>query len=123
MELLAKLSALSSLVSDLYKGESVYYTYEHVDPVTREVRYVGYGVDSRAYSIFRPEARRCAEHAAWGAEMALNGYLPHECIRFRAYGVSKSSAKRIESDILRKYKELGMEDQLFNKRFPNTDEG
>ena len=109
---------LSAFVSNLYKGESVYYVYEHFDPDSRQVKYVGHGVDGRAYTIFRPEGRRNADHAKWGAEMALKGYLPHECIRFRAYGVSKSSAVRIEKDILRKYNELGMKEQLFNKMFP-----
>ena len=108
---------LSKFVSGLYEDESVYYVYEHFDPDTREVKYVGYGVDGRAYTVFRPEGRRRAEHASWGAEMALKGYLPHECVRFRAYGVSKKSAKRIERDILRKYKEEGLAQTLFNKRF------
>ena len=110
-------SRLSNFVSSLYKDESVYYVYEHFDPDTREVKYVGYGVDGRAYTVFRPEGRRNKNHAMWGAEMALKGYLPHECVRFRAYGVSRRSAKRIEKDILRKYKEEGMAQQLFNKRF------
>ena len=109
---------LSAFVTGLYKDESVYYVYEHFDPDTREVKYVGYGVDGRAYTIFRPEGRRNAGHAEWGAEMALKGYLPHECVKFRAYGVSRKSAQRIERDILRKYKENGMTKQLFNKRFP-----
>ena len=111
---------LSAFVSNLYKGESVYYVYEHFDPDTRKVVYVGYGVDGRAYTIFRPEGRRNKDHAEWGAEMALKGYLPHECVRFRAYGVSKKSAQRIEKDILRKYKELGNDGQLFNKKFPKV---
>lgn len=108
---------LSQFVSGLYKDESVYYVYEHFDPDTRQVRYVGYGVDGRAYTVFRPEGRRNKEHASWGAEMALKGYLPHECVRFRAYGVSQKSAERIERAILRKYKEEGMAHELFNKRF------
>lgn len=123
MNRVTTLNRLSAFVSNLYKDESVYYVYEHFDPDTREVRYVGYGVDGRAYTVFRPEGRRSEAHAAWGAEMSLKGYLPHECVRFRAYGISKTSAKRVESDILRKYKEIGMEAQLFNRRYPKSDEG
>ena len=109
---------LSTAVSNLYDGESVYYVYEHLDPNTREVRYVGHGVDGRAYEIFKPCARRCVEHAEWAVELAASGYLPSDYIRMRAFGISKKSAVRIERDILRKHKENGTSGRLFNKQFP-----
>lgn len=109
---------LSKNVKKLFDSESVYYVYEHIDPRTREVKYVGHGVDGRAYEFVKPSARRSLEHAQWAADLLQEDYLPSDIVRMRAYGVSKKSAKRIERDILRKYAENGTKDQLFNKAFP-----
>ena len=109
---------LSKEVRSLYNEDSIYYVYEHIDPRTRVVKYVGYGVDGRAYEFVKPCARRSLEHAKWASELFHLDYLPSDLVRVRAFGVSKKSAKRIEKDILRKCKERGMAKEMFNKYFP-----
>ena len=115
-----KRNKLSQEVQKLFNRESVYYVYEHRDPVSREVVYVGHGVDGRAYEFFKPCARRCYEHAEWAYNLMSKDYLPSDLVRIRAFGVSKKSAMRIERDILRKQKELGNDTKMFNKAFPKT---
>lgn len=115
-----KRNAVAKEVKKMFEDESIFYVYEHINPKTREVVYVGHGVDGRAYEICKPCARRSYEHAEWAFNLLSQNYLPSDLVRIRAFGVSKKSAERIERDILRKYVETGTEHELFNKRFPKA---
>lgn len=117
MSIRTKRNELSKKVSKLFNKESVYYVYEHIDPETRDIKYVGHGVDGRAYEFFKPSARRCYDHAEWAYKLLSKDYLPSDLVRIRAFGVSKKSAARIEKDILRKCKELGKDKNMFNKNY------
>lgn len=85
------------------------YVYEHFDPRTGEVRYVGKGTGGRAWSVARSGSRSLA-HFEWLTEIQEHGFTPDQFVRVIARGLSNKEALRLELLTIKAY---GY-DRLFN---------
>ena len=101
------------------KGENpfkTYYVYEHVDPRSGAILYIGMGTGSRAYATKTTKAKQSAyghrspEHSKHLDELLKEGYLPHEWINFPGRGLTKEEALSFEKELI---KEIS---PLYNKK-------
>lgn len=65
-----------------------FYVYEHFDPATKEVVYVGKGCRGRAWVC----EGRTPPHTRWIAHLLACGHLPDQFVRIRARGLSDRGA-------------------------------
>lgn len=85
------------------------YVYRHVDPRTKEVRYVGQGVKGRAWACGSCTAEsgrrgnRTREHTAWIDELLSLGYTPGDFVEILRKGLSNEEAKECEAREIEKY--------------------
>ena len=90
----------------------LHYVYAHIDPVTKELLYIGMGKGSRAYATKTSKidtvrySHRSPEHAEHLEELLKCGYLPHEWITFLHRGLDKKSALSIERELIAKDKPI-----------------
>jgi len=80
----------------------IYYVYQHTDPRTGEVIYIGHGCRGRAWihgsggSVLRSK-----EHLAHLEELTQEGYLPSKWVSILISGLSKSEACQREQENIR----------------------
>lgn len=84
-----------------------YYVYQHIDPDTHLVIYIGHGRGKRAYEtettfVKRRGAygHRSMEHSEFLQSLLKRGYLPHEWCDFPFRSLSKEEAARKESGLI-----------------------
>lgn len=65
-----------------------HYVYEHFDPFTHVIVYVGTGTGGRAWS----STSRSSAHKAWLGTMARLGLTPDQFVRITARGLSAQAA-------------------------------
>lgn len=84
----------------------IYYVYMHLDPTTREVRYVGVGPKSRAYDW----QGRGAPHLAWIAELDVIDLEP--LVSFPGRTRDRDEAFEVERQLIKWHRHYGS--RLFN---------
>ena len=94
---------MSSLPS-LY--QEMCYVYEHFNPETHEVVYVGEGTGQRAWMCRGGYANakyghRSPEHTEYLNGLMAKGFLPCNWVRIVRRGLSKSEARTIEQELVR----------------------
>lgn len=82
-----------------------YYWYQHVDPDSQEVVYVGYGSGGRAWQCGSSHSPlRSKEHCKWADELLERGITPDEWVVIGDRGISKDEAKEIELQLIHELK-------------------
>ena len=82
-----------------------YYWYKHVDPVTKEVVYVGHGSGGRAWQCGSSHSPlRSKDHCKWADELLERGVTPDEWVEVGEKGLSKKEAKESELILIHKLK-------------------
>lgn len=83
----------------------IYYVYEHVDPRTQELIYIGHGCRGRAWTHGSDKtALRSQEHLAHLEDMTINGYTADHWVRIIYSSLTKSEACETEQDLIRNRK-------------------
>jgi len=80
-----------------------YYVYEHYDPDTDEIVYVGMGSLGRAWSFADTgtaarRGNRPPEHATWAYALCDRGISPEDFVRVTDSGLSREDALALERD-------------------------
>lgn len=92
----------NSLPNDLF-----HYVYEHVDPRTGELLYVGHGSRGRAWTHGSDKTvLRSQEHLAHLESMTQDGFVASEWVNILIQGISKSDACLKEQELIRQLKPL-----------------
>ena len=83
----------------------IYYVYEHVDPDTGEIVYIGHGKFERAWRCSTTNnpthyGHRSVAHAEWLFEMAMHGFTPDSWVNIIQSGLTKKEAARIELSMI-----------------------
>lgn len=73
-----------------------YYVYQHVDPKTNTVVYVGLGQYDRAWNVRK--GHRSPDHVSWLSEMYEEGFTLHDIVFVTDKGLTKEQAARIEKE-------------------------
>lgn len=78
------------------------YVYFHVDPVTREILYIGHGTYDRAW-IFKASTLRDKQHRTHLITLFNNGYSPFDWVKIKKRNLEKSEACKLEREMILKY--------------------
>jgi len=102
--------------------KELYYLYQHVDPDSGEIVYVGIGTGSRAWATGTSSgSHRGEEHSAWINELYKTGYTMGDISKIVITLLSKIEALSIEDEYIKKLKprfnKLGNPDLFLNKKF------
>ena len=81
--------------------------YEHVHPRTKNVRYVGMGLASRAYNTHRSSA-----HERWLYQLLQSGYSIWDIVQIKHKDLPRDIAIEIEESLIKFHKDRGC--RLFN---------
>lgn len=79
-----------------------YYVYQHVDPETKNVVYVGHGCSARAWLSSEP-FRSCL-HSEYLGMLENTGYTADEWVKIIAKNITKEEACQLERDLIKKMK-------------------
>jgi hypothetical protein len=90
---------------------SIYYTYKHIHPETKEVVYVGYGSGHRAWT-FNALVFRQQPHLTFLQDLMQDGWLPCDWVIIHSRNKTKQEAKTEEKALI----------SLFDPKF-NTHKG
>lgn len=85
----------------------MYYVYKHVDPITEEIVYIGYGSRDRAWkfpplSPNFPSANRQPNHIAWMEEKTKEGFIPADWVKIVEKFEYRDLARELESSLIKK---------------------
>ena len=86
----------------------IYYVYEHKDPVTKEVVYIGYGSRDRAWkfppiSKNYPSANRQPEHILWMEEKTKQGYIVSEWVNILYKAENRDEVRLRETKLIKEF--------------------
>ena len=109
-----------SMIKDLY------YLYQHIDPDSGEIVYVGIGTGSRAWATGTSSgSHRSSEHGAWITELYKAGYTMGDISKIVVTLLSKQQALTFEDEYIKRLKprfnKLGNPDLFLNKKFNETE--
>jgi hypothetical protein len=76
-----------------------YYVYCHIDPLTKEIVYVGKGCGGRAWDVTRARGNH-VEHQNWMKELCSIGYTPDEWVCIISKGLDDKTARKQETNLL-----------------------
>jgi len=83
----------------------IHYVYQHVDPRTDEIIYVGHGSRGRAWTHgSKHTVLRSQEHLDHLESMTQEGFVPSDWVQILHSGLNKPEACVIEQDLIRKIK-------------------
>lgn len=74
---------------------SIYYVYEHVDPRSGEIVYIGMGSGGRAWDVSR-DRNHHKNHLSWMKELMFDGYIPSDWVNILAKNLDQISAREKE---------------------------
>lgn len=83
--------------------------YQHIDPETNEIVYIGTGKNSRAWatgtirfanSNSKSYGHRDGPHAAWLSNLITRGYLPNDWVTIVHRQLSKEDAHKLEVEYI-----------------------
>lgn len=80
-------------------NDKVFYVYQHVDPQTRDIVYVGKGKHGRAWDVTRCRNQH-KEHQDWMKELCKFGYVPCDWVVIIEQGLSEEEAFLLEKEWL-----------------------
>lgn len=83
--------------------------YRHVDPETKEIKYIGEGSIHRAYEF----TSRQIDHAQWFETLLRKGFKPTDIVKVKRYNLTKSQSLNLEYSLIYLYKKKY--NNLFNK--------
>ena len=83
--------------------------YRHIDPETKEVKYIGEGTINRAYEF----TSRQMDHGTWFENLLRKGFKPTEIVKVKRYNLTKSKSTALETKLLSLYNKNNY--NLFNK--------
>lgn len=82
----------------------IYYVYQHKDPRSDELIYIGHGCRGRAWTHGSDRSvLRSQEHLAHLESMTVDGFHAGDWVYILHSGLSKSDACKIEQELIRKY--------------------
>lgn len=84
----------------------MYYVYQHTDPDTEEIVYVGYGSRDRAWkfpplSPNHPSANRQPNHIAWMELKTAAGYVPSDWVKIVFRSTERNEARKHEAKMIK----------------------
>jgi hypothetical protein len=79
-----------------------YYVYRHVDPVTRQVKYVGIGQYDRAWSV--RQTHRKQSHFMWLNQKISEGHTLQDIVEITHSNLTKGQASEIEKKLISEHK-------------------
>jgi DNA-binding NarL/FixJ family response regulator len=90
------------MTSNLLPTDYIHYVYNHTDPRTGEVIYVGHGSRGRAWTHgSKLTALRSQEHLAHLESMTQDGFVPSDWVEIIISGLTKADACRQEQALIR----------------------
>lgn len=92
-------------MSNYLPTDLIYYVYEHVDPRSGELLYIGHGCRGRAWVHGSDKtALRSQEHLAHLESMTQDGFVPSDWVSLHNQGMTKSDACAEEQELIRMLK-------------------
>ncbi len=82
--------------------DSAFYVYSHVDPETKEIKYLGIGQYDRAWSVRKNN--RKASHCDWLKEQYNKGYTLADIVVIELKGLTKKEVLEIEMNRIKQLK-------------------
>jgi hypothetical protein len=79
-----------------------YYVYRHVDPVTREIKYVGIGQYDRAWSVRKTQRKQ--SHFNWLNDKIADGHTLQDIVEITHSNLTKPKALEIEKRLIEQNK-------------------
>jgi hypothetical protein len=105
------------------EGKVPFYIYQHIDPVSKEVMYLGVGQYDRAWSIRKNNRKE--KHVKWLTEQYDKGFTLSDIVVIVANGLSKEEALEKELKLIKETKpmlnELGNPDHWQRNRKNNKE--
>lgn len=93
-------------------NDKIYYVYQHVEPVTDQLMYIGHGCRERAWAC-RPGrgktysgGHRKPEHADWCLELMQSGCTPDDWVQIVKQGLTKDEAKILEYELINEHRPI-----------------
>lgn len=77
-----------------------YYVYQHIDPSTGEIVYVGMGSGGRAWGILNRNRRHHPEHREFLDQLTQNGFLPCDWVVIIERNMTKETATLSELKLI-----------------------
>ena len=79
----------------------IYYVYSHVDPITKDVLYVGHGTRGRAWNIaYEHTLTRSQPHGKHLVRLIYDGFLACDFVNILHRNLFKTDACAIERDLI-----------------------
>lgn len=86
---------------------SSYYVYQHIDPYTNKVVYVGHGSGGRAWQCGSSHSPlRSKDHCEWADKLLSKGLTPDDWVEIVYKGRTKSEARELERALIRELKPI-----------------
>ena len=76
------------------------YIYNHIDPVSKEIVYVGLGQTDRAWNAHKTD--RKTNHYEWLHEQIKNGHTLDEIVTITHKNLTRAEAESIETEVIQK---------------------
>lgn len=76
-----------------------WYVYQHLDPETHEIVYVGHGTLGRAWDVSRNRNQHI-DHQDWMYGLTSKGYIPSDWARILQANLTKEEARELEKEYL-----------------------
>jgi len=73
-----------------------FYVYKHVDPITKEIVYLGKGCNGRAWDVTRCRTQN-KEHQDWMLSLCEKGYLPSDWVEIIDRNLTEKEAFKEET--------------------------
>ena len=99
---------MEKILLDNY-SECIHYVYHHMDPVTKELVYIGHGCKSRAWIMGTSIAsvgkygHRKEPHQEWLERLTNEGFTPADWVVILFQNLTKSKACQLEQDLIRRH--------------------
>ncbi len=77
----------------------LYYVYQHFDPLTKEIVYIGKGCHGRAWDVTRCRNEH-KEHQSWMKSLCSKGFIPTDWVYIVKRGLLEEEAYTLEHDLI-----------------------
>jgi hypothetical protein len=90
------------MTNNYLSTDFIYYVYQHKDPITDEIIYIGHGCRGRAWTHGSDKTvLRSQEHLAHLEKMTREGFIPSDWVSILISGLLKTDACKREQEYIR----------------------
>lgn len=90
--------------------DKIYYVYQHTEPITDQLMYIGHGCRERAWVCRsglgkgHSGGHRKPEHSDWCLTLMEAGCTPDDWVQIVKQGLSKAEAKTLEYELINEHR-------------------